>query len=291
VSRSTCPICGGAPRGAREVVRAGAVEVCGACGSWYRVPRPTPAELLAIYDRGYYDAWGLDQDASIARTTKRATFEPTLRRVASRLNRAAQPRILDVGAATGLLCEMAAERGWEPWALELNPYAAEVLRAQLGAERVFEGELEACSFATQSFDAIFMTDLIEHVLDVGATLRAAARLLRDGGVLAITTPRIDSHSRALLGRNWLHFKVEHVQYFSRQGMQRALRDAGFQDVEIQAQAKRLTFDYLHTQLSTYPHPLLTPVANVARRALVPALRRWPVPYRCGEMRATAVRKG
>lgn len=288
-----CPVCRGRPARRLRVVRAADVAVCAECGSWYRVPRPTAADLTRIYDREYYNAWGLDEDEQIARTTKHATFAP----IVASLERAVPAahgrprRILDVGAGTGLLLDLAARRGWEAYAVELNPYGAEVLRRRLGRERVFEGELVDAPFATETFEAVTMTDLIEHVLDVPGTLRAVARLLRPGGVVCITTPRIDSLSRLLLGRQWLHFKEEHIQYFSRAGIQAALREAGFAGIQTAGHPKHLTFDYLHRQLRTYPHPVFSPLAAGLRRLLPAGWRRTPVAYRCGEMLVLARRPG
>jgi SAM-dependent methyltransferase len=286
-----CPVCADRPRRQHGVVRAGQVAVCAACGTWYRVPRPSPDKLAKIYDRHYYDSWGAADDEEIALATKRATFRPILDRIAQTVGNPTEPvRILDVGAATGTLLTLARERGWEPYALELNPHAADVLRNLLGPERVFEGELKRCGFPPGSFHALTMTDLIEHVLDVAGTLTQAAALLRPGGVLCVTTPRIDSLSRVLLGRTWLHFKEEHIQYFSRASLAGALRQAGFVQVEISNHPKRLVFDYLYRQLKTYPHGLLTPVATAVRGCLPRALRRRPLPLQCGEMVAFARRK-
>lgn len=285
-----CPVCGDVPIRQHWVVRADAVAVCGTCGTWYRVPRPDRRDLATMYDRQYYDSWGIDQDEAIALSTKAATFLPMLRHLevlpGSRRSGAVR-RMLDVGAATGTLLLLARDRGYEPFAVELNPFAADLLRQRLGAEHVFEGELTACRFAPRSFDVITMTDLIEHVLDVGRTLSAAARLLRADGILSITTPRVDSLSHYLLGRNWLHFKREHIQYFTAHGLRWALHRAGFGQVRVSPHRKFLTYDYLSRQLQAYPHWALTPTVVGLGRLLPGTLRSTAVPYRCGEMLVTA----
>ncbi len=286
-----CPVCSGAPSHRRRVDRAGDVAVCGECGTWHRTPRPTAEDLIGIYNQDYYDAWGLDEDESIASRTKEATFAGTLRRLERMVGQpdGRKPVLLDVGAATGLLLAAAEKGGWDPYGVELNPYSANVLRERYGAERVFEGELIACTFPDSHFDAVTMTDVIEHVLDMGGTLRTAARLLRPGGVLCITTPRVDTLSRRLMGRRWLHFKAEHIQYLSGRAVDQALRAAGFDDVRVRGHAKSLSLDYLHAQLQTYPHWFLTPAVALIRRCLPMRLRRRPVRYRCGEMLVTARR--
>jgi hypothetical protein len=99
-----CPICSGSAAKSRQVVRAGPVATCGQCGSWYRVPRPTPQDLAQIYDKDYYDSWGLDEDENAAWVSKRATFEPLLRRVKELLatgdtQNAHKMRLLDIASA------------------------------------------------------------------------------------------------------------------------------------------------------------------------------------------------
>jgi SAM-dependent methyltransferase len=283
-----CPVCGGAVARSFRVVRAGVVAMCGWCGSWYRVPRPTAQDLAKIYGKDYYDSWGLDEDEDTAWVSKRATFGPLLHRVKELLatvdtENVRKTRLLDVGAAMGMLLKTAMELGWEVYATEVNHYSADILRKRYGADRVFEGELTNCTFPKKFFDVITMTDVIEHVLDVRATLQTAANLLRPGGVLCLTTPRIDTLSRVLMGSHWLHFKQEHIQYFSRRGIEHLLREAGFCDMTVSGHRKYLTYDYLWTQLQMHRHWLVTPIASFAGDLLPHWLRGRPIGYHCGEM--------
>ena len=283
-----CPVCGGAAAKSHQVVRAGMVAACGQCNSWYRVPRPTSQDLANIYNKGYYNSWGLDEGEDTTWISKRATFVSILHRVKEVLATretgcSGNTRLLDVGAATGMLLRTAQELGWEVYAAEVNHYSTEILRNRYGAERIFEGELTQCNFGEKFFDLITMTDVIEHVLDVPSTLQRAADLLRAGGVLCITTPRIDTLSRVLMGSHWLHFKQEHIQYFSRCGVEGSLRKAGFSDTAVSGHRKYLTYDYVRRQLQTYRHWLLTPIVSFAGCFLPHWLRRRPIGYHCGEM--------
>lgn len=282
---SPCPVCGAKAGKTRRVVRAELVATCSACGCWYRHPRPTAGELSKIYDKSYYNSWGMHDNAQAVLQAKQATFAPLLAAAESAVS-PALPRpwnILDVGAATGLLLDLAQKRGMEPYGVELNPYSADILRNRFGRERVFEGELTHCPFDAGFFHIITMTDVIEHVLDVRGTLEAAWRLLRPGGVLVMTTPQIDSLSRKLLRGKWLHFKAEHIQYFTAGALTGAVRQAGFQDVRVLSHRKRLTMNYLVGQMEIYPHPVLSPLIKLAALLMPAGLRNRPLSYRCGEM--------
>lgn len=280
-----CPICRGVATNSHLVVRAGTLATCGQCGLWYRVPRPDAGELAKIYNKDYYTSWGLHEDENMVWVSKKTTFSGLLCHIQKLLGSENDRsiRLLDVGAATGMLLRAAQKFSWELYATEVNNYSVGVLRERYGAERIFEGELTDCTFPKRFFDVITMTDVIEHVLDVPATLQKVADLLRPGGVLCITTPRIDTLSKVLMGSHWLHFKQDHLQYFSRRAIEHSLCAAGFCDMTISGHRKYLTYDYLWRQLQTYRHWLLTPIISFAGKLLPNCLRCRPVGYRCGEM--------
>ena len=99
----------------------------------------------------------------------------------------------------------------------------------------------------------------------------------------MTTPRIDSFSRMLLGRQWLHFKEEHIQYFSRRGIIGVLEDAGFGEIRVCGHYKHLTIAYIHQQLQAFPHWLLTPAIGLIHGIIPKRLRVRPMRFRFGEM--------
>ncbi len=287
-SISSCPVCGGQVATKRNVVRAGNVAICTSCGTWYRVPKPSEQELRSIYDKSYYDAWGIDQDENIAKLSKRATFLPLFKRIKAKLPEGGKvPVILDVGAATGLLLDIAKEKNWDCYAIEINPYALKILRDKFGDAKVCDKDIAECIFPEHTFDIITMTDLIEHSFDITGTLKKAARLLKPAGMLCITTPAIDSFSRYLMGTQWLHFKEEHIQYFTRKALKKSLFAAGFNNIKIYCWSKTLTIDYINRQLHAYPHRILTPLIKGLRWFLPTAIRTLPMRFRCGEIWAIA----
>jgi 2-polyprenyl-3-methyl-5-hydroxy-6-metoxy-1,4-benzoquinol methylase len=261
---------------------------CAQCGLERISPQPDDATLARIYGEHYYDAWGLGTDAAagVAELKKR-----TFRHVLGKLPSASRGgRLLDCGAATGFLVEVAAELGYVPYAVELSEFGAAEIARKIGAERVFCGEIESATFADAgpgSFDVVTMCDYIEHVRDPRRTLGLAHRLLRPGGTLAITTPDAGSPSRRLLGTGWTHYKLEHLFYFNRRNLERLLHEAGFGAVTFHALWKSLTLDYIAHQFEVYQHPALTPLARALRRFTPAALRAAPIPFSTGELLAIA----
>jgi SAM-dependent methyltransferase len=82
------------------------------------------------------------------------------------------------------------------------------------------------------YDLVLCAETLEHVRDVQLLLSEVRRVLKPGGMLAITTP---GHSRLtalkLLFRGWeseFHPLSPHLRYFTRRSLTRLLDEMGFE---------------------------------------------------------------
>ena len=75
--------------------------------------------------------------------------------------------------------------------------------------------LEESGLEPESFDAVSLFDVLEHVLDPRRSVEACARLLRRGGILFLYVPNYDSASRLLMGKD-AHFiwPTHHLNYYT-----------------------------------------------------------------------------
>jgi 2-polyprenyl-3-methyl-5-hydroxy-6-metoxy-1,4-benzoquinol methylase len=102
----------------------------------------------------------------------------------------ARGRILDIGSALGTFLKIAETRGFTPEGVEISAFAADFARTRRGLT-VFHGDLEQYPGGGLPFDAVTFWDSIEHVTHPLENLRKAARLLRPGGVVLLTTDNFD----------------------------------------------------------------------------------------------------
>jgi SAM-dependent methyltransferase len=157
----------------------------------------------------------------------------TARRRLDRLERLVEGRrLLDVGAAAGFFVAAARERGWDSSGVDVSPAIAAWARERLGVE-VIEGTFSSYDGPDASLDAVTMWDYLEHSLDPGSDLGHAARLLRPGGVLALSTGDAATPVARLSGRRWhLLTPRHHLFFFTRATLVDHLARHGFEPVEI-----------------------------------------------------------
>lgn len=152
---------------------------------------------------------------------------------------------LDVGCSTGFVVEAAAVRGWRGIGIDLNPSAVE-----FGLQRGLDlrhTALEDEAFDPESFHAVSLFDVLEHLLHPQATLDAAVRLIKPGGILFLYVPNYDSASRLFLGAD-AHFiwPTHHLNYYTPSTLTDLMRRSGLDVVMMTTEGLDIS-DYLWYQ--------------------------------------------
>jgi SAM-dependent methyltransferase len=96
-------------------------------------------------------------------------------------------RVLNGGAGQGSFSLRLARLGFEVTSVDSSPATAQVLRARVPGP-VAVADVAALPFADESFDAAVLGEVLEHVPDDAGALAEVARVLRPGGVLAVSVP-------------------------------------------------------------------------------------------------------
>lgn len=178
----------------------------------YQHPRPSEALIGRHYPA----------DTSYPSYRQAVAAEPILRRLSRRavlrrrcglvLRHVRAGRLLDVGCATGdFLAEMRRQPGWSVVGAEPSAAAGRYAAAQSGAP-IIRSLLNDAPFATASFDAITMWDVLEHVYRPREVIAEAARILRPGGVLVVNHPNTESLDRSLFGPIWVGYDLPRHTY-------------------------------------------------------------------------------
>ena len=144
-------------------------------------------------------------------------------------------RWLDVGCGAGALMRAARNRGWAACGTEVAAGAAEAVR-QDGFE-VHVGELSALPLEAESFDVVSLVEVVEHVGDPRSLVLEAARLIRPGGAMYVTTPHGRGISARVLRSRWSAVAPpEHLQLFSVRGLEAVLAQAGTRPRRVRTHA-------------------------------------------------------
>jgi len=151
----------------------------------------------------------------------------------SRLHALERGRLVDVGCGNGKFLARMRALGWDVFGVEPDPQAAQIGREAYGLT-IYSGTLEDSSFSLESFDAVTMAHVIEHLTDPLSTLKAARRILKKGGYLLIHTPNLSSLGHRWFGHHWRGLEPpRHLFLFSPTALLKIVRMAGFDIYDLQ----------------------------------------------------------
>ena len=213
---------------------------CTACG--FGQPEHLPT-LPRFFDRMYDQLWSPEWiQQEFEGTYKDLIFG----RILSTLDRKVQRRprrLLDVGAHAGRFLGMAHDAGWVAEGIELNPRTA-AYAARRTRLPVHHRNAEDLRVLDGAFDAVTLTDVLEHVPRPVPMLQRLRAVMREDGWIAVKVPcgpaqRLKEEWRSRLVRGYrprLADNLVHVNHFSPGSLRLALGRAGFDRVRIEVGA-------------------------------------------------------
>ncbi|MDD5617609.1 MAG: class I SAM-dependent methyltransferase [Candidatus Omnitrophica bacterium] len=231
MEKVSCSICGSSASKKYCDVKGFNIVSCCNCGLVYINPRYSGEELNKLYGENYFKQFSTQRkvDYMKDRQFRRNDFNTRLKGI-SRFKKCG--KVLDVGCAAGFFLEVARDNGWDSYGVELSDYAASFARDMLKLN-VKSGELEGAKFDSNLFDVITLFDVIEHVRDPGRLLKEARRVLKNDGLLVITTPNIDSVCAKVFKDRFHLLDPLHLVYFSPKTMTAMLSKEGFKVIKLE----------------------------------------------------------
>jgi SAM-dependent methyltransferase len=227
----------------RTTTSAGEILRCRDCDFGFRKNRYDESLLAEIYSQ--MDATVYEKELR----GRRKTAEQHLSIVQKQLRGGT---ILDVGCASGLFLTEAVNAGWRVTGLE----PAEVLFSQANARLGGQGKvicktLEQADLAQDSFDAITLWDVLEHVSDPVATLIRCRTLLKANGFVFLNVPDLDSLQARILGKSWPLLLAEHLNYFNRPSLKLCAERAGLSLVRFGRRRVSFSLQYIGYRLAQH----------------------------------------
>lgn len=210
-------------------------EICGETGAMrpfyprYEIVQCPVCELVfyagdaeASYDEAYFK--GAEYTDYVAdKAIAQRNFQ---RRIAELKQR--QPgggKLLEVGSAYGFFLELAS-RHWEVKGIDVAPDGVRYARETLGLE-VLEADFLTLPDEPEAYDLICMWDTIEHLPHPARFVEKAARWLKPGGSLVVTTGDVASLVSRARGDRWrMVHPPTHLYYFSPRTLGQAMTRAG-----------------------------------------------------------------
>lgn len=200
---------------------------CLQCGLYRQAPRLTWKSLEQYYDVTYhsYDTFEVEKLNWFKRIDKR--YGPWKRLKAIEKYKSGG-NLLEVGCGTGAFLEEALRSGrWNVTGVEPVKHAADFTRNKLDIP-VYTELFGDANLPNESFDAVVLWNVLEHLDHPIDNLKKAWDVLKPGGVLVCSVPNLDSLEAEIFGRFWVGWELpRHLFVFPLHTLKTIYQGLGF----------------------------------------------------------------
>ncbi len=147
-------------------------------------------------------------------------------------------KILDIGCSDGTFGAKLVKKGAIVYGVDISPHAVDIAKKKLKNAYVADLNNQKLPFNSKTFDFIITSEIIEHLYNPSNLLVEAKRILKDKGMLTLTTPNFlywGNRIKFLFG----NFKYEksgifdesHVHFYTYKSLKTDLKMAGFEIIK------------------------------------------------------------
>lgn len=157
-------------------------------------------------------------------------------------------RLLDVGAGSGILLEVASELGFDAEGVEPSDWlrmTAHKHGCKINADVIPHPEILG------PYDIVTLIDVVEHVSEPFEMIQNAAKLLKAGGTIVIVTPDVKSLAARLMCWKWWHYRIAHVGYFSKGNIEFICSQLGLKIISVSRPNWVFSVAYIRDRLLKY----------------------------------------
>ena len=184
---------------------------CRRCSMVFVNPRPGPLEIKTFYPPDFYDVTATGEKLLVEK-------RETLTAKAKMLSALPPGRLLDIGCQKGEFLFWMSREGWDVRGIEFSETPPNVFNMP-----IHYGRLESAAFEPNSFDAITLWAVLEHVHEPVETLRQVSHLLAPNGRVFVLVPNF----RSLPARIMRHDDIpRHLLMFTPSTLRRVAGLAG-----------------------------------------------------------------
>lgn len=201
------------------------LQKCLDCGHVFVNPRPTQEELMKYYPSDCPN-YASSHETGLEKAIKKNPPQETVASDSELF------KILDIGFGQGDFLVEKAQAGWECYGVDPSPHAVATAKEKNPDLNLFCGDLVDAKYPDSFFDRVNLTHVLEHVPYPPETLKEIYRVLKPGGVLSIEVPNYGGLYYSLVSKSAEYFVPQHLSFFKPDTIKKALKDAGFQDVNV-----------------------------------------------------------
>jgi len=274
-----CPLCGKQENRIDISFERNCLRHCMFCDLFFTYPMP-PIDS-EFYNQDYYKSWGVAENSIPKHVLylKERNMQKHLDRIKEFVS---SGMILEIGSAWGAFLKVAEEAGYDILGLELSKQACRFARTIVKEDAVLNQSLEETNLSPESVDVIFMSDLLEHIPNPFPFIEKSVSLLKKGGIIYLITPNPSHWSRGVFGKSWVHYKDEHLMFFTGQTFSWISERLNLKIVEQSNHYKFINFKYLDAQLNNFGYNYFGFLLSSLNSLLPDKLKEFLFPIPIGE---------
>ena len=247
--KTLCRLCGSKKSREKFNKNKYVVLKCLDCGFIYLNYQPSLKDLKNFYQKDYFID-GIQKMGYYDYLSERETIIKNSQKRLGEIEGFIKPgRLLDIGCACGFFLKTASTV-WETSGVEISPFAASWASNNLELN-IFPGDLKEANFPSSHFEAVTCWDTIEHLTHPKETLLEIRRILKKGGILALSTGDIGSFLAKISGVHWHLLNLpQHLSFFDKKRLTPLLENSGFRILKIKNDGNWYSLPYLLFSLKT-----------------------------------------
>ena len=218
--------------------------ICKSCGIVFANPVADEQELNAFY-KNYYDKGNFgnlqykQKTISQFENIQKATIQELLQLDRNVKYYTGEGNYLDVGFGLGFHLYIAQKLGYQVYGTELDKDCIDFVQPYILSAQLYNGDLLSAKYENNQFDIINICHVIEHLIDPNSYLLELNRIVKNEGLIIVSTPNIGALAYQLFRIvNFLGFKIplivdglEHTVIFNQKNLRTVIENHGFAIVD------------------------------------------------------------